>query len=126
MKNHDSLYPDGYENLSLKEKMNLGILDRHDEFAVASAARVDVVLKWLPRLILANKVLTGVSLLSFLLALFWALRSYPPIVLLTFPDGKTVCAPRGVDPETHQRIPRENPEEVDLCQRLNIGGGEEE
>lgn len=78
--------------------------------------------RFIPKVVLWIKVCCGVALLGALACLFVVFSRPRPMLLVSFPDGTTLCSMPPLDPDTGAIIPRPSAEDA-ACKSLSFRAG---
>lgn len=107
-----------YNSLPVKEFQKVGIMIDDNSFVRNSGLRSDLSPKWIPIFINLIKLFSLVSIICFVLSVYFIIKLPEPLVLLSYPDGNVQCALPDFDINTGKFKQRTDADAA-LCAQLD-------
>jgi len=107
-----------YGTLPIKEFLKVGIMYDDNSFSKSAGLRAELSPKWIPVFIKVIKICSVISILSFLLSVYFIIKLPEPLVILSYPDGNVQCALPDLDINTGKFKQRSTSDSL-LCDRLD-------
>lgn len=107
-----------YSTLPVKEFLRVGIMNDDNSFSRAAGLRSQLSPEWIPVFINIIKLCSAISILSFLLSVYFIIKLPEPLVILSYPDGNVQCALPDFNINTGKFKQRSKDDSL-LCDRLD-------